>query len=161
MHVKSRTVRIAGVRVAPDGAWMKQVARNLLDPTAGFLREARYLIHDRDPLFTEAWTALRKTAGVTCVPIPAQSPNCNAYAERFVRTVRNEWLNHLVIFRGAPSPALLREFVEHYLTERYHPGIGGRIIQPHALPSNDYATLARVECRSRLGGVLNFYRRAA
>jgi putative transposase len=90
MHVKLRAVRIAGVRIAPDGAWMKQVARNLIDPTDGFLRDARHLIHDRDPLFTEAWTTLLKSAGVTCVPIPAMSPNCNAYAERFVRTVRSE-----------------------------------------------------------------------
>jgi hypothetical protein len=80
MHVKSRAVRIAGVRVAPDGAWMKQLARNLLDSEDGFLRDGSYLIHDRDPLFTEAWTAIFKTAGVACLPIPAQSPNCKDYA---------------------------------------------------------------------------------
>jgi hypothetical protein len=86
MHVQSRAVRIAGIQIAPDGAWMTQVARNLLDPDDGFLRGARFLIHDRDPLFTRAWTATLEASGVTCVPIPAQSPNCNAYAERFVGT---------------------------------------------------------------------------
>jgi putative transposase len=161
MHVKSRAVRIAGVRIAPDGAWMKQVARNLLDPVDGFLRDARYLIHDRDPLFTKAWTAILKTAGVACVPIPAQSPNCNAHAERFVRTVRTECLNHFVIFGERHLRHLLHEFIEHYLTERYHQGIGGRIIQPDLWPSNDKPTLDGVKCRSRLGGVLNSYRRAA
>jgi transposase InsO family protein len=161
MHVKSRAVRIAGIRVAPDGAWMTQVARNLLDPADGFLREARYLIHDRDPLFTEAWTAILKTAGVTCVTIPSQSPNCNAYAERFVRTVRSECVNHFIIFGERHLRHLLREFIEHYLTERYHQGIGGRIIEPKAWPRNDSARPGGIECRSRLGGVLNSYRRAA
>ena len=159
MHVQSRAVRIAGIRIAPDGAWMKQVARNLLDPADGFLRDARYLIHDRDPLFTLAWTALLKTAGVTCVPIPAQSPNCNAHAERFVRTVRSECLDHFVIFGERHLRVLLREFIEHYMTERYHQGLGGRIIRTHVPPSNDNATLKPIERQSRLGGVLNFYRR--
>jgi putative transposase len=161
MHVKSRVVRFAGVRIAPDGAWMKQVARNLLDPVDGFLREACWLIHDRDPLFTEAWKAILKAAGVACIPIPARSPNCNAHAERFVRTVRTECLNHFVIFGERHLRHLLREFIEHYLTERYHQGIGGRILQPKAWPSNDNATPGAIERRSRLGGVLNSYRRAA
>ncbi len=159
MHVKSRAVRVAGVRVAPDGAWMKQVARNLLDPADGFLREARYLIHDRDPLFTEAWTALLRTAGVTCIPIPAQSPNCNAYAERFVRTVRSECLNHFVIFGERHLRLLLREFIEHYRSERYHQGLGGRIIEHRAWPNNDNAPSRGIQRRARLGGVLNFYYR--
>jgi hypothetical protein len=58
MEVKSRAVQIAGIHIAPDGDWMKQVARNLVDPVDGFLRNASYLIHDRDPVFTKAWTAL-------------------------------------------------------------------------------------------------------
>jgi hypothetical protein len=86
MHVKSRAVRIAGVRIAPDGAWMKQVARNLLDPEDGFLREGSYLIHDRDPLFTEAWTAILKTAGVACPRFrrgaPAATPTRSGSSER-------------------------------------------------------------------------------
>ena len=75
MEVKSRAVQIAGIHAAPDGDWMKQLARNLLDPVDGFLREASYLIHDRDPVFTAAWTAMLKGHGIECVPIPAQSPN--------------------------------------------------------------------------------------
>jgi hypothetical protein len=71
---------------------MKQIGRNLLDPVDGFLRQATHLIHDRDPVFTAAWTALLETHGVECVAIPAQSPNCNPHAERFVKTVRTECL---------------------------------------------------------------------
>ena len=104
---------------------MKQVARNLLDPVDGFLREASCLVHDRDPVFTEAWTALLETHGVKCVPIPAQSPNCNPHAERFVKTVRTECLDHFVIFGERHLRHLVKEFMRHYLTERYHQGISG------------------------------------
>jgi transposase len=130
IEVKSRAVQIAGVRIAPDGDWMKQIVRNLLDLADGFLRNATYLIHDRDPVFTEAWTALLESGGVKCVPIPAQSPHCNPYAERFVKTVRNECLDHFVIFGERHLRHLLKEFGVHYLTERHHQGIGSQIIRP-------------------------------
>ncbi len=70
-------MHIAGMRVDPDGAWMTQVGRNLLDPVDGFLRAATHLIHDRNPLFTKAWTTLLESGGVASVAIPAHSPNCN------------------------------------------------------------------------------------
>ncbi len=161
IELKSRAVQIAGIRIAPDGAWMAQVARNLLDPMDGFLRNASYLIHDRDPLFTRAWTELLESSGVKCVPIPAQSPNCNCYAERFVRTIRVECLDHFVIFGERHLRYLVHQFVEHYQAERYHQGIGSQLIQARAEPSNDNARLGAIGCRSRLGGVLNFYHREA
>jgi len=77
IEVKTRAVHVAGIRIAPDGAWMQQIARNLLDPVDGFIRNASYLIHDRDPLYTEAWTALLKSSGINCVPIYAHNFNCN------------------------------------------------------------------------------------
>ncbi|MGZ3357581.1 MAG: integrase core domain-containing protein [Isosphaeraceae bacterium] len=161
MELKSRAVQVAGIRIDPDGAWMAQMARNLLDPVDGFLREATDLIHDRDPLFTQIWTTLLESGGVKCVPIPAQSPNCNPYAERVVRTVRSECLDHFVIFGERHLRHLLAEFVAHYHSERYHQGIGGRLILPLPAPNADNATLGAVRCRSRLGGQLNFYVREA
>jgi hypothetical protein len=161
IELKSRAVHIAGVRVDPDGAWMVQTARNLLDPDEGFLRNATHLIHDRDTLFTKAWAKLLGSGGVTCVPIPAQSPNCNPHAERFVKTARTECLDHFVIFGERHLRHLLQEFVAHYHTERYHQGIGGRIIRPTASATNDTAVLRTVQCRSRLGGQLRFYHRHA
>jgi putative transposase len=161
MEVKTRAVQIAGVRIAPDGEWMKQVARNLLDPVDGFLRNARYLIHDRDPVFTEAWTALLQAGGVKCVPIPAQSPNCNPHAERFVKTVRRECLDHFVICGERHLRHLIEEFMRHYLTERHHQGIGSQFVRPQPSPSNDNAALDVIGCRSRLGGLLNYYCREA
>jgi Integrase core domain len=161
IELKSRAVHIAGVRIAPDGDWMKQTARNLLDPVDGFLRHATHLVHDRDPLFTQAWTALLQTSCVKCVPIPAQSPNCNPHAERFVKTVRSECLDHFVIFGERHLRHLVTEFVAHYLTERYHQGIGSQIIKPQPSPSNDNASLDAIAWRPRLGGLLNYYCREA
>ncbi|HXJ81387.1 MAG TPA: integrase core domain-containing protein [Candidatus Methylomirabilis sp.] len=161
MELKSRAVHIAGVQINPDGAWMMQVARNLLDPVDGFLRNATHLIHDRDPLFTQTWTTLLASGGVKSVPIPAKSPNCNPYAERVVRSVRSECLDHFVIFGKRHLRHLLREFVAHYHAERYHQGIGGRLILPLPAPNPDDAALGGVRCRSRLGGQLNFYCREA
>jgi transposase len=161
MEVKTRVVQVAGIRIAPDGAWMLQVARNLLDPVEGFLRNATHLIHDRDPLYAKAWTALLKSSGVKCVPIPAQSPNCTPHAERFVRTIRSECLEHFVIFGERHLRYLVGTFVDHYLTERFHQGLGGQLIRPQVLASNHNGTAGATQCRSRLGGLLNFYYREA
>jgi putative transposase len=161
IELRSRAVQVAGIHIHPDGAWMMQVARNLLDPVDGFLRNATHLIHDRDSLFTEAWTVLLKSSGVKCVPIPAQSPNCSPHAERFVKTIRTECLDHFVIFGERHLRYLVGTFVDHYLTSRYHQGLDGRIIRPSASPGNDNAGLGSIRCRSRLGGLLNYYYREA
>jgi putative transposase len=157
IELKSRAVHIAGIRVVPDGAWMKQIARNLLDPVDGFLRHATHLIHDRDPLFTQTWTQMLESGGVQSVPIPASSPNCNPHAERFVRSVRSECFAHFVIFGERHLRYLLREYVEHYHTERYHQGLAGRLIRPNPIPGNDNHSLGAIASRARLGGLLNFY----
>jgi hypothetical protein len=112
-------------------------------------------------MFTEAWTVLLASGGVKCVPIPAHSPNCNPHAERSVKTIRNECLDPFVILGERHLRHLIKEFGEHYLTERHHQGIGSQIIRPKPSPSNDNATLRVVGCRSRLGGLLRYYSREA
>ena len=92
--------------------------------------------------------------------IPAQSPNCNAHAERFVKTIRYECLNNFVIFGERHLRFLLKEFVEHYMDERFHQGIGGQLIR-NVGSTNDNGEDGKVACRSRLGGLLNFYYREA
>jgi transposase InsO family protein len=161
MHVKSRAVEIGGIVRAPTGEWMKQVARNLTDAESGLLRGATHLILDRDPVYVPQFKALLETSGIKVVQIPAQSPNCNPHAERFVRTIRNECLDQFVIFGERHLRHLVREFVEHYNTERFHQGLGGRLIAGEAEPTNDNGFDAGVERRTRLGGVLNFYCRRA
>ena len=160
IELKSRAVEVAEVAVNPDGKWMEQVARGLLDPVDGFLRRATHVIHDRDPLYTAAWKGLLASRGVKSVPIPAKSPNCNAVTERFIRTVREECLDHFVIVGERHLRHLLKQFVAHYHAERYHQGLDGRIIRPTALAANDNAR-GRTERRTRLGGLLNYYYRRA
>ena len=82
--LQSRRVTIAGIHPQPYGTWMGQMARNLTDPVDGCLRRARYLIHDRDPLYTRVFGEILEGGGVQPIRLPPKSPNLNAYAERFV-----------------------------------------------------------------------------
>ena len=120
---------------------------------------ATHLIHDGDPLFTKDWKDLLGSSGVKCVQIPAQSPDCNPHAERFVRTVRNECLDHFLIFGERHLRHLLKEFVSHYHEERYHQALGSQLIRPKAMAANDNAAGAKIRRSSHLGGLLNFYHR--
>ena len=161
IEIRTRAVHIAGIRVDPDGNWAKNVARGLVDPIDGFLRNAKYLIHDRDPLFNKAWSTMLKNGGVKCVATPAKSPNCNPHAERFVRTVREECLNKFVIFGESHLRHLLSEFEQHYNCERYHQGLGGKLVIANVKAKNDNGSDGVIKTRSRLGGILNFYHRKA
>ena len=93
--------------------------------------------------------------------IPAQSPNCSPHAERFVKTMRCECLNHLVFFGERHLRYVLKEFMAHYHAERFHQGLGGRLIERPAGSANQSKSQGKVVCRSRLGGMLNFYHREA
>jgi putative transposase len=155
IELRSRRVQIAGVTHQLSGAWMAQIARNLTDVGGGFLRGARYLIHDRDPMFTRQFIAILKAAGVETVK-PARSPNLNAYAERWVRTVRQECLRRIIPLGEAHLRRTLREFVEHHERERNYQGVDNRLLI--AAPINNQGPVQR---RERLGGTLNFYYRHA
>jgi putative transposase len=139
---------------------MQQMARNLTDPVDGVLRSSKHLIHDRDPLFTNAFEAILRSRGIKGMKIPAQSPNCSPYAERFVETIRRECLNHFVFFGERHLRYVVKEFMAHYHTERFHQGIGGQLIR-NVGPMNDNGADGKVACRSRLAGMLNYYFREA
>jgi len=125
IELKSRTVEIAGIAVDPCEEWMKQVARNLTDPVEGFLRGAK-VFDPRSRSIVHGWVrGDLKAAGVKSVKIPAHSPNCNPYAERFGRTIKYECLNQYVIFGERHLRHLVEEFVEHYHTERFSSGARG------------------------------------
>ncbi len=89
---KTRKVEIAGIIPQANGEWMKQIARNLTDPISGFLRNKKYLIHDRDPLFTKEFRAILRAGGVKPVKTTVASPNLNPFVERFVRSIKHECL---------------------------------------------------------------------
>ena len=98
IELSTRRVEIGGISAAANGLWMSQTARNLTDSVDGLLTGKRYLIHDRDPLFTKEFLSTLKDAGVQSVKLPPQSPNLNAHAERFVRTLKQSCLERLILF---------------------------------------------------------------
>ena len=140
---------------------MMQVTRNLLDSTDGFLRSAKFLAHDRDPLFTKTWKLLLNSDGNTSVAIPAQSPSCNPHAERFIRSVRNECLDHFIVFGESHLRHLVKQYVAHYNAERFHQGMDGKLLTQNADSASDNGTIGTIKTHSRLAGILNFYQRAA
>jgi putative transposase len=158
IDLKSRRVEIAGIGHEPHGAWMQQIGRNLTDAVDGFLLGKRYLIMDRDPVFTRAFRTMLADSGVKSLRLPARSPNLNAFAERFVRSARDECLSKVIPLGEKHLRELLREFVAHYHVERNHQGLGNKLIEP----SNDNSAMAgHVLRRKRIGGLLNFYYRNA
>jgi len=158
IDLKTRQVEIAGIAASPDGAWMRQIARNLTDAEDGFLLRSRYLIHDRDPLFTKGFREILAGSGVRPVRLPSRSPNLNAYAERFVRSIKSECLAQVVPIGEAHLRRAVREYVEHHHGERNHQGIAKRLIDASAAECRGSGS---IECRERLGGLLRYYRRAA
>ena len=151
-------VEIAGIVQQPDGEWMKQIARNLTDADDGFLNGARYLIHDRDPLFTEEFGEVLHSSGVQTVKLPARSPDLNAYAERFVLSIKSECLAQIIPLSERHLRATVKEYTQHYHLERNHQGLGNELIEK---PSDEIDVNGAVECRERLGGILKYYYRRA
>jgi putative transposase len=158
IDLKTRRVEIAGIYPSPEGRWMKQVARNLTDCDDGFLRRIRYLILDRDPLYTKAFRAMLKDAGVTPLLLPARSPNLNAHAERFVLSVKTECLRKLVPLSERHLRHAVREFAAHSHHERHHQALGDNLVVAETQAGSADGRVAR---RERLGGLLNFYFREA
>jgi transposase InsO family protein len=137
---------------------MRQIARNWTDSEDGFLVQSRYLIHDRDPLFTQGFREILGGSGVRPVRLPSRSPNLNAYAERFVRSIKSECLGRVIPIGEAHLRRAVREYVAHYHGERNHQGIGNRLIDE---PVDAFRRRGSIECRERLGGLVRYYRRAA
>ncbi len=137
---------------------MQQIARNLIDVDDGFLNGCCYLIHDRDPLFTEAFRALLASAGVKGLKLPERSPNLNAYAERFVRSIKSECLDRIIPLGERHLRSAVVEYTKHYHSERNHQGLDNRLIAKFSeTPDIDHV----IECKERLGGILKYYYRKA
>jgi transposase InsO family protein len=158
IRLASRRVRIAGIVPEPTGSWMTQTARHLTDSLGGFLNGCRYLIHDRSPLFTKEFEGILQSAGIQAVRLPPRSPNLNAYAERFVRTIKESCLDRMILIGESSLHQAAAQFVRHYHAERNHQGLENKIIQP------EFAVFpheGEVCCRQRLGGLLRYYYREA
>ncbi len=129
IDLETRRIQIAGIVPQPNGTWMSQIARNLTDAEDGFLNGTRYLIHDRDPLFTRAFRELLKLYGVEPVKLPARSPNLNAYAERFVRSIKSECLAQIIPLGERHLCQAVKEYSEHYHIARNHQGLDNELIE--------------------------------
>ncbi len=159
IDLATRRVEIVGTTRTPDESFVMQAGRNLVDAVDGFLRGHRALIIDRDTKFTRRFRELLAGAGVEAVRIPARSPNCNAYAERFVRSIKAECLSRMLFFGEASLRRALSEYAEHYNAERPHQGVGNRTLRTVAGPRS--TSLEDVLGHERLGGLLRHYRASA
>jgi putative transposase len=114
IELSTRKVEIAGIAATANELWMRQIGRNLTDAVDGILCGKRYLIHDRDPLFTAEFLNVIAASGVKSVKLPARSPNLNAYAERFVRSIKESCLERVILFGEGSLRKAIHEFVSHY-----------------------------------------------
>jgi putative transposase len=138
---------------------MVQIARNVTMEEWGCLSRGQYLIHDRDTKFRPLFQNLIDEAGVKRVVLPPRSPNLNAYAERWVRSVKDEALSRLILFGERSLRHVLHEYLAHFHHERNHQGKNNVLLFPTG--SQDLKRPGPLQCRERLGGLLKYYERAA
>jgi putative transposase len=153
IHLESRRVSLAGITCHPDQVWMQQMARNASGESWRFLDQRRYALHDRDTKFYSQFRATLKAGGIKPNPLPARSPNLNAYAERRVRSAKEECLSKLILFGEASLRRALADFLDHYHAERNHQGKGNTLLFPSE-KTRQHRPRNRVRCRERLGGLL-------
>ncbi len=137
---------------------MQQCARQLTDPFEGFLVSKRYLLHDRDTKFTQAFDGLLKASGVEPIVLPPRSPNLNAHCERFVRSIKEEALAQMVMLGERSLYYAIQQYLAHYHHERNHQGLDNQLIAPEPEHNDQGGAVVR---RDRLGGLLRYYYREA
>jgi putative transposase len=155
LRLSTREVHVAGVTPHPNAAWMVQVARQVTMEEWGCLSPGQYLLHDRDEKYCPAFQQIIDDAGVQRVPLPPRSPNLNAYAERWVRSVQEEALSHLILFSERSLRHALSAFEAHYHTAHPHQGKGNVILFP--VPGQGGERHSPIQRRERLGGLLKYY----
>ena len=156
IELHSRRVRIVGSTPNPNEAFMRQMVRAVTDASDRVLGDRRILICDRDRKWSTDVQDLLGTAGVRTIQTPFRAPNCNAHAERFVRTIKEECLDRLIPLGERHYRRALAEFVVHYHRERNHQGLANELID-----AEDHQRGGGVRRRQRLGGLLNYYYEAA
>jgi transposase InsO family protein len=158
IEVGTRRVHLAGITANPTGAWVTQQARNLLTDLDDAVGRFRFLVRDRDTKFTDAFDTVFTAAGVQILRTPPRSSQANAYAERWVRSARSEYLDWILAWNDRHLHRVLTEYVAHYNTARPHRGLG--LDLPVPAPTTGVRG-ERIERADVLGGLIHEYRRAA
>jgi len=140
----------------PNEEWIKQVERNI-SGWDGEMQGARYLIRDRDSKYTESFDSILQATGIEPVKLPPMSPNLNAFAERFVKSIKSECLDRMILFGEKSLRHVIKGYLAHYHAERNHQGIDNVIL----CPDDRLRNTGKVVKTERLGGLLNFYHRDA
>jgi transposase InsO family protein len=161
IRISTREVHVAGMTAHPDQRWMTQMARNVTMADWDVLGLGQYLLHDRDGKYCPMFQRTIDAAGVTRVPLPPRSPNLNTYAERWVRSVKEEVLSQLILFGERSLRHALTEYVTHYHQERPHQGRDNVVLMPALAQVQVTTGGSPIRCRERLGGLLKYDERAA
>ncbi len=158
IDLASRRVEIAGISEQPFGEWVCNALRQQLDGFNGFLRNHKYLIHDRDAMFIQAMIDMLGAYGVNSVKLPPRSPNLNAYAERFVRSIKSECLDRIIPIGRQHLRNTIDTYIDHYNRDRPHLGLNNELLTERSSPLN---IDGEIVCDEQLGGLIRSYCRAA
>jgi transposase InsO family protein len=165
MHLRSRAIVLAEATYSPHAGWMAQQARNTLMVCDDLGIRPRFVLHDRDKSLCADLDAVLRSAGVKPLKTPYHAPNANAYAERWIKSARQECLNPLILFGIKSLRRVMWTFRRFHNTHRPHQGIGNRIpARLHAgevIPATTNSPVGEVDCEEFLGGLLKSYHRAA
>ena len=158
IEVDRRLVHLLGVTANPHNPWVTQVARTFATDLEEAGRRFRLLVRDRDATFTSSFDTVFASIGIEALKTPVRSPQANAFAERWVRTVREDCLDHLLIFSRRHLEAVVGEYLRHYNRARPHRGLDLEAPEPAAVNRTQTGPIRR---RDVLGGVIHEYERAA
>jgi transposase InsO family protein len=157
IQLRTRKIVLGGLTPSPNEAWVKQIARNVTGVT-GELCNAGYLIHDRDTKYTEGFDQILEAAGIEAIKLPPKSPNLNAFAERWILSVKVEILDQMILFGERSLAYVIQNYIAHHHHERNHQGLDNVIPFPDERLRSTEGEIMKSE---RLGGLLNFYCRKA
>jgi putative transposase len=159
IEVERRVVQLLGVTANPDSPWVTQVARSFATDLEEAGRRFRFLIRDRDAKFTSSFDAVLASIGIEAIKTPVRSPSANAFAERWVRTVREDCLDHLLIFNRRHLETVVTDYLRHYNRARPHRGLG--LEPPQPATAGQRTETGTIRRRDVLGGIIHEYELAA